>query len=63
MADGPCAGVAGAVQFTYDQRLEFGLSDHVDKEEVVEALKRIPYMSGGTATGGAISYTMQNLFR
>uniref|UniRef100_A0A8D2ZHU0 Cochlin n=1 Tax=Scophthalmus maximus TaxID=52904 RepID=A0A8D2ZHU0_SCOMX len=53
----------GAVQFTYDQRLEFGLSDHVDKEEVVEALKRIPYMSGGTATGGAISYTMQNLFR
>ncbi|XP_044022643.1 cochlin isoform X2 [Siniperca chuatsi] len=53
----------GAVQFTYDQRLEFGLFDHSTKEEAINALKRIPYMSGGTATGGAISYTTQNLFR
>ncbi|XP_042292874.1 cochlin [Thunnus albacares] len=53
----------GAVQFTYDQRLEFGLSEYSNKEDVVTALKRIPYMSGGTATGGAISYTTQNLFR
>ncbi|XP_071355221.1 cochlin [Trachinotus anak] len=53
----------GAVQFTYDQRLEFGLSDHSNKEEAINALKRIPYMSGGTATGAAISYTTQRLFR
>ncbi|XP_022620415.1 cochlin [Seriola dumerili] len=53
----------GAVQFTYDQRLEFGLSDHSNKEDATNALKRIPYMSGGTATGAAISYTTQRLFR
>ncbi|XP_068456218.1 cochlin [Clinocottus analis] len=53
----------GAVQFTYDQRLEFSLFDHPTKEDSINALKRIPYMSGGTATGAAISYTAQNLFR
>ncbi|XP_029316591.1 cochlin isoform X2 [Cottoperca gobio] len=53
----------GAVQFTYDQRLEFSLFDHSNKEDSINALKRIPYMSGGTATGAAISYTTQNLFR
>uniref|UniRef100_A0A8C2XGY0 Cochlin n=1 Tax=Cyclopterus lumpus TaxID=8103 RepID=A0A8C2XGY0_CYCLU len=52
----------GAVQFTYDQRLEFGLFEHSNKEDSIDALKRIPYMSGGTATGAAISYTTQNLF-
>ncbi|XP_035529353.1 cochlin [Morone saxatilis] len=53
----------GAVQFTYDQRLEFGLYDHSTKDNAINALRRIPYMSGGTATGAAISYTTQNLFR
>ncbi|XP_035024708.1 cochlin isoform X1 [Hippoglossus stenolepis] len=53
----------GAVQFTYEQRLEFGLFDHHDKEEAVNALKRIHYMSGGTSTGEAISYTANKLFR
>ncbi|KAM7376452.1 hypothetical protein PAMP_006185 [Pampus punctatissimus] len=53
----------GAVQFTYDQRLEFGLFDHSNKDDAINALRRISYMSGGTATGGAISYTTQNLFR
>ncbi|XP_054653208.1 cochlin isoform X2 [Dunckerocampus dactyliophorus] len=53
----------GAVQFTYDQRLEFGMSEHTTKDGVLSALRRIPYMSGGTATGSAISYAAQNLFR
>ncbi|XP_041810109.1 cochlin [Chelmon rostratus] len=53
----------GAVQFTYDQRLEFGLFDYSTKDDAINALRRIPYMSGGTATGGAISYATQNLFR
>ncbi|XP_077421367.1 cochlin isoform X2 [Vanacampus margaritifer] len=56
------AGV-GAVQFTYDQRLEFGLREHASKDGVLAALRNIPYMSGGTATGSAISYAAQNLFR
>uniref|UniRef100_A0A3Q3JZ52 Cochlin n=1 Tax=Monopterus albus TaxID=43700 RepID=A0A3Q3JZ52_MONAL len=51
----------GAVQFTYEQRLEFGLSHYSNKDEVIGALRRISYMSGGTATGAAISYTTQNL--
>uniref|UniRef100_A0A674N1K1 Coagulation factor C homolog, cochlin (Limulus polyphemus) n=1 Tax=Takifugu rubripes TaxID=31033 RepID=A0A674N1K1_TAKRU len=53
----------GAVQYTYDQRLEFGLLDHPTKDDVLAALRRISYMSGGTATGEAISYCAQNLFR
>ncbi|KAK7880220.1 hypothetical protein WMY93_033117 [Mugilogobius chulae] len=46
----------GAVQFTYDQRLEFGLFDHTDKQKVLSALTNIYYMSGGTATGAAIDF-------
>uniref|UniRef100_A0A3P8Q757 Cochlin n=1 Tax=Astatotilapia calliptera TaxID=8154 RepID=A0A3P8Q757_ASTCA len=53
----------GAVQFTYEQRLEFGLSDYSNKDDAINALRRISYMSGGTSTGSAISYTTQNLFR
>ncbi|XP_028251349.1 cochlin [Parambassis ranga] len=53
----------GAVQFTYDQRLEFGLFEHSNKEDAISALRRISYMSGGTSTGAAISYATQNLFR
>uniref|UniRef100_A0A8C7YXC1 Cochlin n=1 Tax=Oryzias sinensis TaxID=183150 RepID=A0A8C7YXC1_9TELE len=53
----------GAVQFTYDQRMEFGLFDHSTKEDTMNALRGISYMSGGTSTGSAISYATQNLFR
>ncbi|MCJ8737080.1 hypothetical protein PDJAM_G00019750 [Pangasius djambal] len=53
----------GAVQFTYDQRLEFGFSDHTKKDEALRALQNIPYLSGGTATGDAITYAMENLFQ
>ncbi|XP_031436731.1 cochlin isoform X2 [Clupea harengus] len=52
----------GAVQFTYDQRLEFGFTQHPTKEENLRAIRGIPYMSGGTATGDAITYTVRNLF-
>lgn len=63
MADCHCAGCSGAVQFTYDQRLEFNLFDYSNKEDTINALRRIPYMSGGTATGEAIRYTTEKLFR
>lgn len=52
----------GAVQFTYDQRLEFGLFDHSDKQQVLNALTNIYYMSGGTATGAAIEFATHHLF-
>lgn len=53
----------GAVQFTYDQRLEFGFSDYTKKDEALRALQNIQYLSGGTATGDAITYAMENLFQ
>ncbi|KAM8920679.1 cochlin [Pelodytes ibericus] len=53
----------GAVQFTYDQRIEFGLNDFASKEEVMAALRNIRYMSGGTATGDAINFAVRNLFQ
>ncbi|XP_048163756.1 cochlin isoform X2 [Corvus hawaiiensis] len=51
-----------AVQFTYDQRTEFSFTDHVTKEKVLSAIRNIHYMSGGTATGDAISFTTRNVF-
>lgn len=53
----------GAVQFTYDQRLEFGPLEYSNKDDILRALKNIPYMSGGTSTGTALSYATQSLFR
>ncbi|XP_030642013.1 cochlin [Chanos chanos] len=53
----------GAIQYTYDQRLEFGFNDYTNKEAALRALRAIPYMSGGTATGDAINYAVQKLFR
>ncbi|XP_063295832.1 cochlin [Pelobates fuscus] len=52
----------GALQFTYDQRIEFGLNDFATKEEVMQALRNIRYMSGGTATGDAINFAVRNFF-
>uniref|UniRef100_A0A8D2P042 Cochlin n=1 Tax=Zosterops lateralis melanops TaxID=1220523 RepID=A0A8D2P042_ZOSLA len=51
-----------AVQFTYDQRPEFGFTDYTSKEKVLSAIRNISYMSGGTATGDAISFTTRNVF-
>ncbi|XP_048455850.1 cochlin isoform X2 [Rhincodon typus] len=52
----------GAVQFTYNQRTEFEFGDHLTTDSVLNAIKTIPYWSGGTATGEAITYTTKNLF-
>ncbi|KAJ0063210.1 hypothetical protein NL108_013372, partial [Boleophthalmus pectinirostris] len=57
------AARVGAVQFTYDQRLEFGLQEYSNKQEVLGALRSIYYMSGGTATGSAIEFATHHLFR
>ncbi|XP_048394537.2 cochlin isoform X2 [Stegostoma tigrinum] len=52
----------GAVQFTYNQRTEFDFGEHLTTDSVLNAIKAIPYWSGGTATGEAITYTTKNLF-
>ncbi|NXK75631.1 COCH protein, partial [Amazona guildingii] len=51
-----------AVQFTYDQRTEFSFTEYNTKEEVLSAIRNIRYMSGGTATGDAITFTTRNVF-
>uniref|UniRef100_A0A8C0GUQ2 Cochlin n=1 Tax=Chelonoidis abingdonii TaxID=106734 RepID=A0A8C0GUQ2_CHEAB len=51
-----------AVQFTYDQRIEFSFTDYTTKEKVLSAVRGVRYMSGGTATGDAISFTTRNVF-
>uniref|UniRef100_UPI00398F5E3D vitrin isoform X2 n=1 Tax=Pristiophorus japonicus TaxID=55135 RepID=UPI00398F5E3D len=52
----------GAVQYTYEQRLEFGFGEHSTREAVTDAIKNIRYWSGGTSTGDAISYASEHLF-
>ncbi|XP_062428070.1 vitrin [Rhea pennata] len=52
----------GAVQYTYEQRLEFSFDKYSSKQDVLSAIKRINYWSGGTSTGAAISYASEQLF-
>ncbi|XP_070771913.1 vitrin [Enoplosus armatus] len=52
----------GAVQYTYEQRLEFAFGQHNNKAELLNAIKRINYWSGGTSTGAAITYAAEQLF-
>lgn len=53
----------GAIQFTYDQRMEFNFNDYTTKDDALKALQNIAYMSGGTATGDAINFAVRNLFK
>ncbi|NXE31640.1 VITRN protein, partial [Ptilorrhoa leucosticta] len=52
----------GAVQYTYEQRLEFSFDKYSTKQDVLNAIKRISYWSGGTSTGAAISFASEQLF-
>ncbi|XP_062375893.1 vitrin isoform X1 [Sardina pilchardus] len=52
----------GAVQYTYEQRLEFAFGQHNTKAELLNAIKRINYWSGGTSTGAAITFAAEQLF-
>ncbi|XP_051772007.1 vitrin isoform X9 [Ctenopharyngodon idella] len=52
----------GIVQYTYEQRLEFAFGQHNNKADLLNAIKRINYWSGGTSTGAAITYAADQLF-
>ncbi|KAF7219709.1 transcript variant X7 [Nothobranchius furzeri] len=52
----------GAIQYTYEQRLEFAFGQYNNKAELLNAIKRINYWSGGTSTGAAITYAAEQLF-
>ena len=51
------------MQYTYEQRLEFGFDEHSTKSDVLNAIKRVGYWSGGTSTGAAIHYALEQLFK
>ncbi|MXQ90822.1 hypothetical protein E5288_WYG019524 [Bos mutus] len=53
----------GAMQYTYEQRLEFGFDEYSTKSDVLNAIKRVGYWSGGTSTGAAIHYALEQLFK
>ncbi|KAF6321903.1 vitrin [Rhinolophus ferrumequinum] len=53
----------GAVQYTYEQRLEFGFEEYSTKPDILNAIKRVGYWSGGTSTGAAINYALEQLFK
>ncbi|KAM5292789.1 vitrin isoform 1-T1 [Ctenodactylus gundi] len=53
----------GAVQYTYEQRLEFGFDKYNTKTDILNAIKRVGYWSGGTSTGAAIHYALEQLFK
>ncbi|XP_051832103.1 vitrin [Antechinus flavipes] len=53
----------GAVQYTYEQRLEFGFDKYGTKPDLLNAIKRVNYWSGGTSTGAAINYALEHLFK
>uniref|UniRef100_A0A671T6F8 Cochlin n=1 Tax=Sinocyclocheilus anshuiensis TaxID=1608454 RepID=A0A671T6F8_9TELE len=52
----------GIIQYTYEQRLEFTFGQHNNKADLLNAIKRINYWSGGTSTGAAITYAADQLF-
>lgn len=53
----------GAVQYTYEQRLEFGFDAYSTKADILNAIKRVGYWSGGTSTGAAIHFALEQLFK
>ncbi|XP_016018006.2 vitrin isoform X3 [Rousettus aegyptiacus] len=53
----------GAVQYTYEQRLEFGFDAYSTKPDILNAIKSVGYWSGGTSTGAAISFALEQLFK
>uniref|UniRef100_A0A8C3AKZ4 VWFA domain-containing protein n=1 Tax=Cyclopterus lumpus TaxID=8103 RepID=A0A8C3AKZ4_CYCLU len=42
----------------YEQRLEFGFGQYNNNAELLKAIKRVSYWSGGTSTGAAITFIM-----
>ncbi|KPP77001.1 vitrin-like [Scleropages formosus] len=51
-----------AVQYTYEQQLEFDFEKHGSKAEVLAAIEGIRYWSGGTSTGAAVAFAANKLF-
>nr|XP_021484130.1 collagen alpha-1(XII) chain [Meriones unguiculatus] len=52
----------GVVQYSSDTRTEFNLNQYYRREDLLAAIKKIPYKGGNTMTGDAIDYLVKNTF-
>lgn len=59
---GPDKVRVGLAQYSDDPRQEFLLEDHMDKTSVLAALDTFPYLKGGTETGKALNFTLNEYF-
>ncbi|XP_060771295.1 collagen alpha-1(XIV) chain isoform X2 [Neoarius graeffei] len=53
----------GLAQYSGDPRIEWHLNTHSTKEEVITAVKNLPYKGGNTLTGLALMYILENSFK
>ncbi|XP_060742438.1 collagen alpha-1(XIV) chain-like isoform X2 [Tachysurus vachellii] len=53
----------GLAQYSGDPRIEWHLNTHSTKEDVINAVKNLPYKGGNTLTGLALMYILENSFK
>ncbi|XP_047675468.1 collagen alpha-1(XIV) chain-like isoform X2 [Tachysurus fulvidraco] len=53
----------GLAQYSGDPRIEWHLNTHSTKEEVINAVKNLPYKGGNTLTGLALMHILENSFK
>lgn len=52
----------GVISFSDEPRLEFTLNQYTEKSELIDAIRRINYLSGGTNTAAAIQLALKTMF-
>lgn len=52
----------GVISFSDEPRLEFTLNQYTDRSELIAAIRRINYLSGGTNTAAAIQLALETMF-
>uniref|UniRef100_A0A8C9C1W9 Collagen type XIV alpha 1 chain n=1 Tax=Phocoena sinus TaxID=42100 RepID=A0A8C9C1W9_PHOSS len=53
----------GLAQYSGDPRIEWHLNAFNTKDEVIEAVRNLPYKGGNTLTGLALNYVFENSFK
>ncbi|XP_077361549.1 collagen alpha-1(XII) chain-like [Festucalex cinctus] len=53
----------GFVQFSFFTRMEWDLNTHMTEAALVDAIRNVRYLGGGTPTGAALTFVLQNSFR
>ncbi|KAM9495088.1 collagen alpha-1(XIV) chain isoform 1-T1 [Clarias gariepinus] len=53
----------GLAQYSGDPRIEWHLNAHATKDDVINAVKNLPYKGGNTLTGLALMYILENSFK